>query len=99
MSRYSLTRLAHEDLDAIWDYLAIECDNPSAAEEQLRRIHETLTLLAAQPRLGQASGVRPDLRHFPVNPYVVFYCPANDGIQVIGVVHGARDMDAVLRNR
>jgi len=34
----------------------------------------------------------PELRGFPVGNYLVFYRPASDGIEIIRVLHGARDI-------
>jgi toxin ParE1/3/4 len=40
-----------------------------------------------------------DLRQWPVpgfEKYLIFYRPAEDGIDVVRVLHGARDLDAIL---
>jgi len=41
------------------------------------------------------------LRSFPFGRYVIFYVPFEDGIDVVGidvvrVLHGARDIDAIF---
>jgi len=38
----------------------------------------------------------PGVRCFPVGRYVVFYVPLDDGIDIVRVLHGARDIDAVF---
>jgi toxin ParE1/3/4 len=38
-----------------------------------------------------------ELRSFPVGRYVVFYMPLDDGVDVIRVLHGSRDIDAIFR--
>ena len=38
----------------------------------------------------------PDVRSFPFGRYVIFYMPLDDGIDVVRVLHGARDVDAVF---
>lgn len=38
----------------------------------------------------------PGMRSFPIGRYVVFYMPLEDGIDVIRVLHGARDIEAVF---
>ena len=38
----------------------------------------------------------PDLRSFPFGRYVIFYEPIEDGIDVVRVLHSARDIDAVF---
>jgi toxin ParE1/3/4 len=37
-----------------------------------------------------------DLRSFPFGRYVIFYMPAQDGIDVVRVLHSARDVDAAF---
>ncbi len=34
----------------------------------------------------------PNLRSFPIGSYLIFYRPMEDGIQLIRVAHGARDI-------
>ncbi len=38
----------------------------------------------------------PLLRSFPVGNYVIFYRPASGGIQIIRVLHGARDVSKLF---
>lgn len=37
-----------------------------------------------------------ELRSFPFGRYVIFYEPIEDGIDVVRVLHSARDIDAVF---
>ena len=54
-------------------------------------------MLAAQPMMGRArEELAPGVRSFPFGRYVVFYMPMDDGIDVVRVLHGARDIDAVF---
>jgi len=39
---------------------------------------------------------RTDLRSSPFGRYVIFYTPVHDGIDVVRVLHGARDIDAAF---
>jgi len=34
----------------------------------------------------------PNLRSFPIGSYLIFYRPVEDGIELIRVLHGARDI-------
>lgn len=34
----------------------------------------------------------PNLRSFPIGSYLIFYRPIEDGIQLIRILHGARDI-------
>jgi toxin ParE1/3/4 len=47
--------------------------------------------------MGRARGeLAPDLRSFPYGRYVIFYAPIEDGIDVVRVLHSARDVDAAF---
>lgn len=67
--------------------------SPTAAFKLLDRIESVLGFLEANPHAGRA---RPELRQgvrsFPVRPVVVFYLPQAHGIEVVRVLHGARDV-------
>lgn len=95
MTEVSRTRTALRDLDEIWDYIAR--DNPDAASQLIDRVAERCCLYAEQPLLGAACPqLATDLRQFPVGNYVVFYRPLEDGMLVVRVLHGARDIPNVF---
>jgi toxin ParE1/3/4 len=98
MPRIVRTQLAESDYREIWRYIAK--DNPDAGDRLLRRIDEQLALYAQHPGMGRA---RPELgarlRSFVVGNYVVFYRPTDDGIELIRVLHGARRLGPLLRQR
>ncbi len=98
MSRFRLSRQAKADIHAIWDYIGITNDNPTAAHNQVETLFEKLQLLATQPMMGQLrEDLRPRLRTFAAGSYVVLYYPMKDGIEVAGVVHGARDIESMFQ--
>ncbi len=95
MPRITRRPLAEADIIEIWDYIAD--DSLAAADRWVDRLDEQLRLLAAQPMMGRARDeLAPGVRSFPFGRYVVFYAPLDDGIDVIRVLHGARDIDAVF---
>ena len=52
---------------------------------------------ATQPLMGRARDeLLPGLRSMPFGRYVIFYEPLSDGIDVVRVLHSARDIDAVF---
>jgi toxin ParE1/3/4 len=54
-------------------------------------------LLATQPKMGRARNeLAADVRSFPVGRYVVFYVSLDAGVDVVRVLHSARDIDAVF---
>ena len=95
MPRVTRRPLAEADVFEIWDYIAD--DSLAAADRWVDRLDEQLRLLAAQPVMGRARDeLAPCVRSFPFGRYVVFYVPLDDGIDVVRVLHGARDIDAVF---
>ncbi len=85
--------LAELDLLEIWDYIAD--DSMDRADEFLDRIEEKLQRLALNPGLGRKRDeLLPGLQSFPIGNYVVFYREIQDGIDVIRVLRGSRDIEA-----
>lgn len=95
MPRVTRRPLAETDILEIWDYIAD--DSLAVTDRWVDRIDEQFRLLAAQPMMGRARDeLAPGVRSFPFGRYVVFYVPLDDGIDVVRVLHGARDIDAVF---
>lgn len=87
--------LAELDLLEIWDYIAD--DSMDRADEFLDRIEEKLQRLALNPGLGRKRDeLLPGLQSFPIGNYVVFYQEIQDGIDVIRVLRGSRDIEAIF---
>ena len=96
MPRVMRRPLAETDILEIWDYIADE--TLTAADRWIDRIDEQFSLLAAQPIIGRSrSELAPGMRSFPVGRYLIFYAPLEDGIDVVRVLHGARDIDAIFK--
>jgi toxin ParE1/3/4 len=50
-------------------------------------------MLSARPEVGTVcEKLAPHLRFFPVGNYLIFYRAIPDGIEVICVLHGAREL-------
>jgi toxin ParE1/3/4 len=95
MPRLLIKPLAEQDLDGIWDYIAI--DNSDRAEKVLRTLYSKMGTLAHNPYIGrERKEIEAGLRSFPVGSYVVFYYPLSDGVEVVRVLHGARDIQDVF---
>jgi toxin ParE1/3/4 len=89
------------DLDEYVDYLALR--SPAAAERFRARVSETWALLAEYPGIGRLrrytdpefAGVRSiPVRGFP--NHLIFYRATEKVLDVIRVLHGARDLDAIF---
>lgn len=91
------THKADADLISLWNYIAQE--SVSSADKLLSKIEEKSLLYAQNPRLGRLRPeIQPELRSFAVSPYVVFYTPIEDGIYIIRVLHGRRDVRAIFQS-
>ena len=92
MPRVTRRPLAAADILDIWDHIAE--DTVAAADRWVDRLDEKLHLIATQPLMGRARDeLLAKLRSFPFGRYVIFYLPSEDGIDVVRVLHSARDVD------
>jgi toxin ParE1/3/4 len=86
---------AEADLDEIWLYIAR--GDPDAADRFIDLIEERCSLLAENPLMGRSRpDLAPGLRSFPVGNYIIFYNPIEGGIEIVRVVNGARDIEALF---
>ncbi len=92
MARVLYAPEAEGDLLSIAEYIAR--DKSDAARRWVQRMRDACQALAIQPEVGELRagfGV-PGCRSFSVGNYVIFFRPADDGIEVARIVHGSRDM-------
>jgi toxin ParE1/3/4 len=91
VAQVTQSQQAEADLLELWLYVAR--NNVDAADEVLDTIERACALLATQPLMGRARPeLAADVRSFPCSSWVLFYIPAADGIHVVRVLHGARDL-------
>jgi toxin ParE1/3/4 len=93
---------ANRDLVAIFRYYAREA-GLRVADRFFSETEATFARLAGMPGMGShyepEEPLYGDLRYFPVSRfrmYLVFYRPIADDIEVIRVLHGARDIHSIL---
>lgn len=88
---------AFRDLDDIAAYIGL--DNPQAALRFLDSLQIRFHLLASSPGIGR---LRPDLgtgiHGFPVEDYTIFYRQVSTGIEIVRVLHGARDIETLFHD-
>lgn len=86
--------LANKDLREIWRYIAR--DSESAATNFIKKLHEKFVILARNPFVGRLRDELSDeLRSHPVGNYLIFYRIAEDGIDIVRVLHGSRDLPSL----
>jgi len=92
-------------LDVVEMAAYIGNDNVTAANRFLDACQATFEFLLESPQLGARYPTKNprlvDLRVFRVKGFpnhLAFYLERQNGIEIVRVVHGARDLDAVLRD-
>lgn len=92
---YTFSAPARQDINHINDYIAE--NDPDAADRLLDKIFDKCQLLANFPAMGKKRDeLAPTLRSFPVEDYLIFYRPVDAGIEIIRVVSGYRDLEALF---
>ena len=96
MARFSITAKAEDDMLDIWQYIAE--DSPQAATNLLKTFEEKFILLADNRLIGMARpDIAPELRYFPVGNYLILYRQRDGGIEIVRVLHGARNIQALFQ--
>ncbi|MDP6719343.1 MAG: type II toxin-antitoxin system RelE/ParE family toxin [Pirellulaceae bacterium] len=86
---------AAEDLHQIWLFIAM--DNIDAADRLIDAIDDQLKGTAEMPLSGRARDeLRPGLRSVPVGNSLLVYRPIENGIELVRVIHGARDIERLF---
>ena len=84
---------AKSDLVEIWDYIAE--DSEARADSFVDQIDKKFKALAQRPGIGRLRDeLEESLRSFPVGRYIIFYIPLSNGVEIVRVLHSARDMNA-----
>jgi toxin ParE1/3/4 len=93
---------AWEDVQESAEYLANE-GSGKIAERFLDAVDEITHRLASLPQMGApcrfSNPLLRDVRRLPVTGFrkwMVFYQESKDGVEVIRVLHGARDVASIL---
>lgn len=82
---------ARGDLIEIWNYIAD--DSETQADIFIDNMDQKFGMLAKHPKIGRLrEELRQGLRSYPVGRYVIFFFPAPDGVEIVRVMHSARDI-------
>ncbi|HEY8667901.1 MAG TPA: type II toxin-antitoxin system RelE/ParE family toxin [Tepidisphaeraceae bacterium] len=97
------TPTAERDVDAIAEYIAQ--DSLTAALRFHVAVRRAGDVLATMPRMGAVYGLKrarfADVRFWPIKgfrKYLLFYRPERNGVLILRVIHGARDVNAEFRS-
>ena len=98
MKHASFDPTARKDLKDIIAY--IYKDNPTAARLLRDKFNKTFRLLAKEPFMGERrTEIAVTLRSFSVGNYVIYFRPVREGVEIIRVLHGARDTETLFDER
>jgi plasmid stabilization system protein ParE len=99
MPGYVLSPDALQDLQDIWDFIAF--DNVNAADQLEDELFDAFEKLARRPQIGHFRSDLSDreVRLWPVGSYLIVYREWSGALEVIAVLHGARDVPEVIRKR
>ncbi|MBQ4563736.1 MAG: type II toxin-antitoxin system RelE/ParE family toxin [Lachnospiraceae bacterium] len=98
--RLRIFPLAQHDMEQMFDYIAIELCNPTAAIGQINDFEKAFENVCAFPEscayINNEYVKDKSLRKLVVNNYIAFYRVRNDEIQVVRVLYGMRNFEALL---
>ena len=95
MKEPRFTPQTQADLEEVWLYVAN--GGEGLADRFLDKIHKQCRQLAQFPGIGRdRSNLAAYLRSFAVRPFVIFFRPADDAVEIIRVLHGKRDIDSIF---
>lgn len=103
MARVLKREAARRDLIAQWLWYAGNA-SIEVADRFFAAVDDTLNLISTQPEIGRACSFRTQdlqrIRRFPVSggfdDILLFYLPLSDGVELVRLVHGGRDLESLL---
>lgn len=99
MGRFVFTPAARADLAEIVKYIRDQ-GSPDAAKRVGKELRRAMRELADMPGMGHLRNDLADepLRFWAVYSYLIIYRPDAKPLQIIRVLHGARDVEAILES-
>lgn len=95
MKRHIISQPAIKDLEEIIDYFSNR--NIEAGERFINEFEKKCKNLADFPNMGRSyDDVKPSLRGSPLAGYIIFYRIVDDGIEIIRVVSGYRNLESLF---
>ena len=95
MSTYKLTDEALQDLDEIFNYLS--CYSLDAVDRFLDALEKKYQNLVNFPQMGKSyEELAPQLRGVPIDGYIILYRLVGEGIEIIRVVSGYRNLKSLF---
>jgi len=98
MSGFILASAAKSDLVEIWSYYAIEVGDVDLADRMRDEIFDGFRAIAKNPGIGHLRRDLADepLKFWRVRNYLIIYRSKARAVQIVRILHGARDVAAIL---
>jgi toxin ParE1/3/4 len=95
VSQLRISPRASSDLIEIWSYIAD--DSVANADAFIDKLCVTIQSLARQPGSGRhREELAPGIQSFPFGRYIIFYRVVTNAIEIVRVLHGARDIESIF---
>ena len=98
--KLKITKLAFEDMDQIFDYIAYELFNPVAAKDLLYEFEKAFKKICifplSFPNICNEYVKDKNLRKLAVKNYMVFYRIKGNEVQITRVLYGMRQYEILL---
>ncbi len=86
---------ASQDLDKIFDYFA--SNNVEAGERFVITFENKCEKLLQFPNMGRSyQDIEPSLRGIPLDNYIILYRIIDNGIEIVRVVSGYRNLECIF---
>lgn len=98
MGNFIVAPVARADLHEIWDYYAGEIQDVDVADRIRDELFAAFDALANTPGMGhyRSDLVAEPLRFWRVRDYLIIYRSEKRPIEIVRVLHGKRDVQAIL---
>jgi toxin ParE1/3/4 len=97
VSQLRISPRANSDLIEIWSYIAD--DSIANADAFIDKLYETIHVLGRQHGSGrQREELAPGIQSFPFGRYIIFYRAITNAIEIVRVLHGARDIENIFES-
>lgn len=95
MNAFLLSPEAAQDLIDIWEFIA--GDNIDSADQVCEELQEAIQRIVEMPKKGHLRADLTDkpVRFWPVRSYLIIYRPDTTPLQIVRVLHGARDIESL----
>jgi len=101
MAQWVFSPLARTELQEILDYIAADSGSLAIADQVAGDFEAALGTLVASPDIGWRRDhlTGPGIRWWRVHSYLLVYDPASKPLRVIRILHGARDLERLFREK